>query len=126
MTLIEYCAEKIYDGFALARFSSKFDKEAVTMLLKAFPKRFMCYKGTTFIFLRLSDESYEELKAGVIDLTDPGVLLPLFEEDGDNIHILGVVSNSVKDMLFLCRYMKLKSLSWYTPDMRRFVKFERG
>lgn len=126
MTLVDYCANCLVKGYAMSRYGMKFDLTGVKLLLQFFPDRFLSYRDTVAIFLRLSDVSFASLKRGELDLKNPKVLIPLFKEDGDNIHIIGVVSSSVRDMLFLCRYLKQKSLSWYTPDMSRLVCFERS
>lgn len=126
MTLVDYCTEKIVKGYALSSYSSKFDKKSVKLLLTVFPDRFLLYKDSVVVYLRLSDVNFESLKAGALDLTDPKALLPLFKDEGRHTHVICVVSDSVKDMLFLGNYLKDKSLSWFRPDMSKLVVYERS
>jgi hypothetical protein len=125
MTLIDFCAEKIVSGYGI-KCGVKYDLLGIKMLLACFPDRFLSYRNTVAIFLLLTDETFATLKRGELDLTDHKVILPLFKEDGGNVHIVGVVSDSVRDMVFLCRYIKRTSLSWYRPDMSKLVIYERS
>ena len=77
------------------------------------------------VFLTLTDESYAKIEQ--FDLTNLEVLKLLLLEHGKNFHFILWTAKHISDILVGVRVLKRerqpKTLSWWTPDMKRLVKF---
>ena len=81
-------------------------------------------KGIAF-FVTLSDETYQRLET--LDITQIPVIQALAVETGRNFHFLLLTADSYKTIrLGLKRIKKLnpKTVSWFSPDMKRLHKYE--
>jgi len=126
MTFIEFCAKRLAAGYKYDSFLCRVPLSKWEMLLRCFSDRFFLYNDCVVVFLRLDQENYDRLKNGLLNLTDPKVLLPLFRLNGSHVHVVSVVGSGVKSLKFLADYLMDKSLSWYRPDMSKLVVFERS
>nr|WAE43292.1 MAG: hypothetical protein [Microviridae sp.] len=75
------------------------------------------------LYFKLDDDTLELLKYGLIDITDGKEVMRLFSMDGDNIHFVSAVSTDRG--LFALRKIDCKSVSWFTPNLDKFVYFKR-
>jgi hypothetical protein len=77
------------------------------------------------VFLTLSDETFSRLKE--FDLSSIPVLQELLKETGKNYHFILLTARNISDILIgkkvLLRERHPKTISWWTPDMKRFIKF---
>ena len=78
--------------------------------------------------MKLTDNTLNAIDLGVISLKDPEVIVKVLEEDGDNIHFIGVLADGLKTVLRglreVIRKENPKTISWFKPEMDRvhFIK----
>ena len=78
------------------------------------------FKGAA-MYLRITDNSLWKLITGQIKIDNIDDMKNLFEEKGDNIHFIYVLSDSMKTTLrglkMVIKKERPHSVSWYKPDM---------
>jgi len=76
------------------------------------------------IYLRLENESMEKLVSGKLDLTKPEVYEEVLGEMGNHIHFVCVLADGsgtiLKGLKEVINKYNPETLTWYTPDMKRF------
>ena len=83
--------------------------------------------GASF-FLKLTDKSLDLIKRNKISLKDANTINKLMDENGRNIHFIGVLADGTKTILKGLRKVikktSPKTISWFKPDMDRihFIK----
>src|SRR3990167_11146913 len=78
------------------------------------------FKGAG-MYLRITDDALWKLITGQIKIDNIDDMKNLFEEKGDNIHFIYVLSDSMKTTLrglkMVIKKERPHSVSWYKPDM---------
>ncbi len=107
-------------------------KEKIDTLLKQYANRVIIVrelgtlKGVGF-YLKLTDDTYRDLKGKIITLRSGETLKMCLSENGNNIHFGFAIADGFKTMMKGLRQVieneKPKTISWYSPDMEDF--FER-
>lgn len=75
------------------------------------------------VYLALDDKTYEHLES--FDINRPDVVARLMEQNGDNVHFILLCTDDRNVLMFglrCARDLNPKSISWWTPDMKRLVK----
>lgn len=77
------------------------------------------------VYLTLSDETYKELEKH--DISNVNVLSNLIREQGDNIHFVLLAADGLKTIMLgideIKKKRRPKSISWWSPDMRRLHRY---
>jgi len=83
--------------------------------------------GVAFYF-KLEDNTLKGVEHGFISLEDPELIAQLLEQNGRNIHFLGVLADSgrivLKGLRGVIKKENPKTVSWFKPDMKEvhFIK----
>lgn len=104
-----------------------FSFDSVRNFFMRCPNNVVFVGDSVCMYLNLCDDSLAKVRSGEYNLCDKSHLDILFKESGRNVHIFGLVSRSVKEILKFKKFFKgAKSLSWFSPDMTKFNYFERS
>lgn len=75
-------------------------------------------------YLRLNDWLFEQIKNRQFDIRKPENIIICFDNEGSNIHFIGVVANSsrviLKGLRKVIKTEAPKSISWFSPNMEDF------
>lgn len=84
------------------------------------------FKGSA-IYVKISDDELWKIQYGFIKTDDPGEIVKLLNNVGDNIHFLYVLADSQKTILKGLREVigkeNPKTVSWFNPEMTKLNKF---
>lgn len=101
-------------------------KRDLEFISSCVPDRVLWYGGSACLFLCLNDFELFMVKYRFFDVCDSKVLTRLFRSNGRNVHVLSVVGSGVGSLKCLADMFCCKSLSWFSPDMSRFIYFKRS
>ena len=106
-------------------------KEYSPLEIKCFVNLMSSYKliykvdGAFATFLRLTDQSLEEVVLNEKLLTDPTHIMKLIAEEGPNLHFIGLYGSGVRGLFRGLKQfildLKPKSVSWYSQDMSKLT-----
>lgn len=113
------------DNNLVVKFAYSFGLNVVDcrVFLELCKRRLFVNSHMIAVYCLVDDDTLAMIQYGLIDLTCGEEVLRLLSMDGENVHFLGVVGD-FKGLLGL-RNFKCKSISWFTPDMSKFVFFKR-
>ena len=123
--------EYLYNNYP--RFKSMFPKWKLLSILDknmdkvAFIREDGKLKGAA-LFFKLTDSTLFGVDVGFISLKDPEVVKKVIEENGENIHFIGVLADNMKTVLRglkeVIKKENPKTVSWFKEDMNKvhFIK----
>lgn len=132
-TLETELTDFIWDNYRVVQAQLK--KEQIEALLRQYSDRVIIVrelgdiKGIGF-YLRLTDETFKQIREGVFDTTKIENAKICLDENGNNIFFAFVVADSFKTVMKGLRQVieneKPKTVSWYSFDRKIFHNYRVG
>jgi len=132
VTMLELC-DYIYYNYP--NLKEKFQRWQILSLLDRNEDKIIYLKERGIfklasLYVMLTDETYQELLEGKLDLRDRQVLSKMLQEKGDNAHALYILTNGFnnirKGIRILIDREHPKTISWYNPNMSKIMNYKLG